>query len=80
MASVMISLSPPLDAFVDDKVRSGAFRDRSDVVERALGLMRDGEARLKALGDCVDEGLDELDAGLGIEIADAKSWLNDLGR
>lgn len=80
MSSMTISLSPPLDDYVEEKVRSGDFRDRTEVVERALKQMREDDVRLERLREAINEGLDELDAGLGIEVTDVRAWLDGLGR
>lgn len=80
MTSVAISLSEPFAAFVDEKVRSGDFQDRTKVVERALSLLQDDDEKAQRLRDAIDEGLDELEAGLGIEVPDVAVWLNSLGR
>lgn len=80
MSSMTIRLSPPLDDYVEEKVRSGDFRDRTEVVERALAQMREDDARLERLREAINEGLDELDAGLGIEVTDVRAWLDGLGR
>ncbi len=80
MTGAAIILSDPFEAFVDDKVRSGDFQDRTAVVERGLSMLRDDDAKLQRLRDAIDEGLDELEAGLGIEVTDVRAWLDGLGR
>ena len=80
MASKAIKLSEPFEDFVDEKVRSGDFTDRTQVIEQALVLMRDDDGKLQRLQDAINVGLDELDAGLGIEVTDVKAWLSGLGR
>ena len=80
MASNAIQLSEPFDHFVEEKVRSGDFKDRTQVIERALTLMQDDDGKLERLRDAINVGLDELDAGLGIEVTDVKAWLDGLGR
>ena len=80
MASKSIRLSEPFDEFVDEKVRSGDFKDRTQVIERALVLMQDDDGKLRRLQDAINLGLDELDAGLGIEVTDLEAWMDGLGR
>jgi len=80
MNTLSVQIDERLEAFVDEQVRSGAFRDRSEVVSRALDDMRRDEAKLASLKAKVQEGLDELDAGLGIEVDDVERWLEGLGR
>ncbi|WP_287396405.1 hypothetical protein [Brevundimonas sp.] len=38
------------------------------------------ETQLTALKSKIQEGLDELDAGLGIEVENIEAWLDSLGR
>ncbi|ALJ08307.1 hypothetical protein [Brevundimonas sp. DS20] len=62
------------------KVGSGAFSDRSAVIQSALSDMLQQETQLTALKSKIQEGLDELDAGLGIEVENIEAWLDSLGR
>lgn len=80
MASMTISLPSALNDYLDQKVRSGDFQDRTEVVARALDRMREDDSRLDRLREAINEGLDELDAGLGIEVTDVRAWLDGLGR
>ncbi|WAC59121.1 type II toxin-antitoxin system ParD family antitoxin [Brevundimonas sp. SL130] len=80
MSTVSIQLDERMEAFVDEKVRSGAFRDRSEVLIKALGDMKQSDAQLTALKAKIQQGLDELDAGFGIQVDDVEQWLNGLGR
>lgn len=80
MSTVSIQLDERMEAFVDEKVRSGAFRDRSEVLIKALGDMRQSDTQLTALKAKIQLGLDELDAGFGIPVDDVEQWLNGLGR
>ena len=80
MASKSIRLSEPFDEFVEEKVRSGDFKDRTQVIERALVIMQDDDGKLRRLQDAINLGLDELDAGLGIEVTDLEAWMDGLGR
>ena len=80
MRTVSLHLDDRLEAFVDQKVRSGQFDDQAAVVRRALDEMQRQDAKLEALKAQIQEGLDELDAGLGIEVDDIEAWLDGLGR
>lgn len=80
MASVAVTLSDPFASFVDEKVRSGEFQSRTEVVEQALSLLQTDEEKLKRLRDAIQEGLDDFDAGRFIEVDDVEAWLNTLGR
>ncbi len=80
MTIFAVELSEQLEAFVDRQVGSGAFSDRSAVIQSALSDMLQQDTQLTALKSKIQEGLDELDAGLGIEVEDIEAWLNGLGR
>ncbi len=74
MADVAIALSEPYAAFVDEKVRSGEFRTREEVVEEALSLLQTDEEKLKHLRDAIQEGIDAVDAGDFEEVDDLDAW------
>jgi putative addiction module CopG family antidote len=80
MTTFAVHLSEHLEAFVDKKVGSGAFRDRSAVIQSALSDMLQQDTQLTALKSKIQDGLNELDAGLGIEVKDIEAWLDGLGR
>ena len=80
MTMVSVELDDRMEAFVDEKVRSGAFTDRAEVLIKALGDMERSDAHLTALKAKIQEGLDELDAGLVIEVDDVEQWIEGLGR
>lgn len=79
MANVAVSLSDPFAAFVDEKVRSGEFQSRTEVVEQALSLLQTDEEKLKQLNDAIQLGLDDLEAGRYIEVDDVRAWIETLG-
>jgi len=62
---VNISLTPELEAYVHNKVRSGRYLSASEVVRDALRALeerdRQRELKLAALRDSVAAGLDQLD-------------------
>lgn len=80
MANLDVSLSDQMRDFVDGLVETGRYADRSAVVEAALGMMREDDARLSRLRDAIQEGLDDFDAGFFVEVDDVEAWLKTLGR
>lgn len=68
MSNVLISAS--FEPFVEREVSSGKFRTPTEVVEAGLRLLQDRERRLEALRDEIQDGLENLDAGLGHLLSD----------
>lgn len=72
-----INLTPALDRFVKRHLKSGRYGNASEVVREALRLLeqkeREREAKLKALSQAVQEGVDELDQGKGIVLKGKKA-------
>lgn len=66
-----VSLTPELDRYVEEKVKSGRYRSASEVVRDSLRVMQQVEeerqARLIALRHRIARGIDELDRGLGVD-------------
>lgn len=62
-----VSLTPELEALVEQKVRSGEYKSASEVVRHGLRLLsaedREREARLEALRAEIQIGIDDLDHG-----------------
>ena len=62
-----VALTPEMQRFVDDKVRSGQFRSPSDVIDVALSVLKESEAltpeALEELRADVRVGLEQLDRG-----------------
>lgn len=82
MASVTITLPDTLDRFVQDQVASGAYPD-------AEAVLRAGVQRLEAEAELdrvkaerflavVQVGLDQLDRGEFVEVADLKAYLDKI--
>lgn len=64
-----VSLTPELEAWIAERVKTGRYRSSSEVVREAVRLLQD-RAELEALHrdelkKRVGAGLSELDAGLG---------------
>ncbi|MBI3206392.1 MAG: type II toxin-antitoxin system ParD family antitoxin [Myxococcales bacterium] len=57
-----IELPEDLQAFAEERVRAGEYASVADVVRDALE-----QKKLAALRHALDEGIAELDAGLGVE-------------
>lgn len=82
MATRNVSLTDMLDAYVEDRVGSGAFQNASEVVRDALRLHKaraDEEARkLERLNRLIQEGDDDIAAGrfVDVEWAELDDWLD----
>ncbi|MBW4497747.1 MAG: type II toxin-antitoxin system ParD family antitoxin [Oscillatoria princeps RMCB-10] len=66
-----ISLTPKLEQFIDERIKSGRYSSASEVLGEALRLLweRDchREARLAELKEKIRIGIEELDRGEGID-------------
>ncbi|HEX2971954.1 MAG TPA: type II toxin-antitoxin system ParD family antitoxin [Tepidisphaeraceae bacterium] len=60
-----ISLSPELQRFVEEQVRSGRFVTADAAVAEAVRQMKEREEKLVSLRQQIQVGLDELDRGQG---------------
>lgn len=86
MTTRNVSLTSALDQFVEDQVQSGTFQNASEVVRAGLRLLKrendEHEQKLARLRAAVQEGLEELDRGEGIEVEwnQLDDWLDGLGR
>lgn len=80
-----VSLSPEQDAFIDEVLDSGEYRNASEAIRdaiRALQQRRKMDAlKLERLRRSIDEGLADLDRGDYEEFDDAalESWLARVG-
>jgi len=79
MATRNISLTDALDAFVAERVASGAYQNASEVVRAGLRALQAEEAqraaKLEALRAAIQEGID---SGPPIEIEDVSAWLAEI--
>ena len=72
-----IAIEPRLKRFVTRKVKSGQFKTASEVVNFALGQLKDADRDVKWLADAVDKGVDSLDRGHGMawDVEESKARL-----
>ena len=72
-----VSLTPELEHWVDERVRSGRYASASEVIREALRLLEVEEAaqqrRLESVRRKIDRGLDQLKEGQGITPEDARA-------
>jgi antitoxin ParD1/3/4 len=65
-----VSLTPELEAFINQQVESGRYRSASEAVRASIRLLQDHfeerELRLKLLEQELAIGIEQLDAGEGI--------------
>jgi antitoxin ParD1/3/4 len=80
MATRNVSLTGMLDEYVEDRVRSGAFQNASEVVRDALRLHKeraDAEARkVERFNRLIQEGIDDDEAGRfeEIDLEELDAW------
>ncbi|MCE9527627.1 MAG: type II toxin-antitoxin system ParD family antitoxin [Planctomycetales bacterium] len=67
-----ISLSPDLEKSIAARISSGEYKTPSEVVEAGLRLLDKQEEarkiRLEQLRAMVDAGIEQMDAGMGIDV------------
>ncbi len=86
MATRNISLTETLDSFVEERVRSGAFQNASEVLRAGLRLLKaetdEHELKLARLRAAIQEGLDDLEQGRSEEVDWDRldEWMDGLGR
>ncbi len=61
--AVSADLGKPLEEFVENLVKSGRYRSRSEVLREGVRLVQEREAKLAALDAMLAEALDDVDAG-----------------
>lgn len=85
MATRNVSLTGMLDDYVEDRVRSGAFQNASEVVRDALRLHKartdEDVRRLERFNRLIQEGDDDIAAGRYVELDwdELDGWLDRLG-
>jgi antitoxin ParD1/3/4 len=74
-----VSLTPELESWVDERVRSGRYASASEVIREALRLLEEQELakkeRLAKIRQKTERGLDQLNQGRGVHPEDARSQL-----
>jgi len=60
---VSADLGKPLENFVEELVRTGRYRSRSEVLREGIRLVQEREMRLQALDTIIDAGLSALEEG-----------------
>ena len=84
MTTRNVSLTEMLDAYVEDRVRSGAFQNASEVVRDALRLHKarseEDAHKLERLNRLIQEGIDDLAAGRyeEVEADQLDAWFDKL--
>jgi antitoxin ParD1/3/4 len=63
-----ITLSPEIEAKIEQKVRSGCFQSPNELIQSALEAMERYEESIQSLKASLQQGLDELEEGEGIRI------------
>ena len=79
-----VSLTPELEHWVDERVRSGRYASASEVIREALRLLEVHEAekqqRLQKLRQKIDRGLEQLKEGRGLTPEQARSRIEAVRR
>ena len=79
-----ISLTPEQDAFIDEMLEAGEYRNASEAMRDAVSALQHRRAmdalKLERLRRSIDTGLAELDRGDYEEVddADLEAWLDRL--
>ena len=73
MATV-IKLDPALHEAVQELIRDGDYDSPIDVLREAVGLLQLRQRR-RELHAAIEEGIAELDAGLGIPLEDVRAQM-----
>jgi antitoxin ParD1/3/4 len=78
-APMNVSLTPELEQLVAEKVESGRYTSASEVIREALRLLEEHDQlkqhRLAQVREKIDRGLQQLDAGQGISLQEARERL-----
>jgi antitoxin ParD1/3/4 len=68
-----VRLSDEDQAFVEEEVRAGVYRDIDEAVHAGLRLLKSNEGKFAELRRLIQEGIDDFEAGRVIEFEDADS-------
>jgi antitoxin ParD1/3/4 len=82
MTTRNISLTEPLDDFIEDRVRSGDYQNASEVVRAALRLLKrqaedDAQTSVR-LRAAIQEGIEDVEAGRFEAVTDLGRWFDEL--
>jgi len=61
--TMTVDLGPQLELAIQDLIRKGRYRSKSEVLREGVRLVQDREARLAALHAEIERGLADADAG-----------------
>ena len=82
MSAAALTLTEPLNTFVEDQVKSGLYPDRDAVIVVALERLReqtlDDDARMAALDASLQASLDSVRRGEGVEVTDVDAYFDDV--
>ncbi len=80
-----ISLTPQQDAFIDEMLKTGEYRNASEAVRDAIRALQQRRAedalKLDTLRHLVQQGVAALDRGDYVEVEDGdlEAWMDGLG-
>jgi putative addiction module CopG family antidote len=78
MSTVAIDLPDDLLSYVHESLDSGRSADQSQVIQKALRLLKAVETRQSALDAAIQEGLDAESRSDFEDIDDVEAWFEDL--
>ena len=61
--TMTVDLGPQLEKAVEDLIRNGRYRSKSEVLREGIRLVQDREAQLATLEAAIDRGLEDVRAG-----------------
>jgi len=74
-----VSLTPELEHWVDEKVRTGRYASASEVIREALRLLEQQELarkrQLVQVREKIDRALEQLEQGKALDLKDARARL-----
>ncbi|WP_309085192.1 type II toxin-antitoxin system ParD family antitoxin [Chelativorans sp.] len=60
---VSADLGKPLEDYVEELVKTGRYRSRSEVLREGVRLVQEREVKLRALDALIGEALEDVEAG-----------------
>jgi antitoxin ParD1/3/4 len=67
------TITPDLQAFIQQAIASGKYRSEAEVVSEGLRLLQEKERKLDAMRQDLQVGLDQFENGEGIILADVEA-------